>query len=283
MNSKVKLPATLQKKADEASLRRESQQYELPMWDDPYRAMPNELVRSALFAVRDKRAPRQYLKDTAVAMIGNGKLTYTGEELRQDDETVWMHLVNLSHTQGFGTSVQFTPYSFCKAIGWPTNQTGYKRLRDSMDRMKFGGIKLNNHRIVETGLAVVETGGGLAISLIRKFVWEGQDGAPATIYTAELEREAAILFSGGYFSLINWEQRKLLPTGLATWLHSFFSSHRDPIPLNIEQIRLACGAQTALRQFKQKLKIALEALIEVGFLISYEIKGNILKVTRSSK
>ncbi|OWY39385.1 hypothetical protein CEK28_08685 [Xenophilus sp. AP218F] len=272
-------PGLLQRVTD-AAAKKQTQQLELPIWGDPYRAMPNELVRSALFAVRDKRAARTYVKNHEVAMIGKGKLFYTGEELSQDDETVWMHLVNLARESGINTTVKFTPYSFNKAIGWTTNQAGYKRLRESLDRLKFGGITLVNQRITENGIQISEAG-GLSISLLRRFTWQGPDGAPATVYTAELEREAAVLFSGGYFSLINWTERLALPTGLATWLHSFFASHREPIPLKISQIRLACGAATPGPQFKRNLKKAMGELQKVGAISSFEIAGDILTVTRN--
>ena len=67
----------------------------LPEWPDGQRAMPNELLRSALFTCRNRNHPRRFMKDEEIAVIGDGQVIYRGEELRQDDELVWMHLMHL--------------------------------------------------------------------------------------------------------------------------------------------------------------------------------------------
>src|SRR3974390_1604852 len=57
----------------------------LPDWPEGQRAMPNEILRSALFNCRNRKQPRMFMKDIEIALIGDGQVIYRGEELRQDD------------------------------------------------------------------------------------------------------------------------------------------------------------------------------------------------------
>ena len=90
MQDPLKKIIALQEKAAEKSDNR------LPIWNDDKRGAPNEIVRSALFNARNKNQKRGYLKNIEIAIIGDGSIKYTGEELRQDDETVWLQIFAFS-------------------------------------------------------------------------------------------------------------------------------------------------------------------------------------------
>jgi hypothetical protein len=85
----------------------------LPFWPESQRSAPNEIVRSALFNARNRKQPRQYLSNADIYVVGDGKITYTGEELRQDDETVWLHLIHLARNVPAGELIEFSPHAFC--------------------------------------------------------------------------------------------------------------------------------------------------------------------------
>ena len=57
----------------------------LPDWPESYRALPNEILRSALFNCRNRNLSRKFMKEVEIAVIGDGQVIYRGEELRQDD------------------------------------------------------------------------------------------------------------------------------------------------------------------------------------------------------
>ena len=84
-----------------------------------FRALPNEVFRSALFDVRNMRTKREYLKDHQICVIGDGSVTYTGEELRQDDEMVWLQLIELAKSQPLGEGVRFTAGTGSERPGLP--------------------------------------------------------------------------------------------------------------------------------------------------------------------
>src|SRR5208283_569608 len=72
---------------------------QFPFWPDTDRAAPNTFLRSALFGVV-KKGERRYCKNEKLTAWPGHELAYTGQQLDQYDEDVWMHLVHLHRKQG---------------------------------------------------------------------------------------------------------------------------------------------------------------------------------------
>ena len=99
------------KQRDELAARHAAGQ--LALWPESERGIPNELVRCAVFSAKNRKERRDMYRANAplvVPVIGGGEVVYIGEELRQDDETVWMQLVHMSK-ESRSPQVFFTPYS----------------------------------------------------------------------------------------------------------------------------------------------------------------------------
>lgn len=249
----------------------EKQPKHLPEWPAGKRGAPNEILRSALFCAKNRNTPRPYLKDIEVAVIGEGRILYRGEELRQDDELVWLHLVHLGKGTPLGQCVEFSPYSFIKAIGWPTNGGGYEHLRICISRMVATAVKFTSKRLHGT----------VAISMIRKCeFYDSVTSVPLRHWQIWLEPEMQILFSDHSYTLIDLNCRKRLPDGIASKLHSYWSSHRDPYPVRVETLQKLCGSMMDLKHFKAKLSSALDQLVKIGFLSKWTVAGNLVTVIR---
>jgi hypothetical protein len=248
----------------------------LPEWADgkgTRGATPNEIVRSALFTARNRATPRRYFKDEPIVVTGGGSIVYQGEELRQDDELVWMRLIQLAKARPLGEPINFTPYSFLKSIGWQVNNWGYQHLKTSLLRMKATAIQITANRLGRT----VVTG---MIDHIE--MWDPVRNTPLAAWEVCLSKVVSLLFADQGFTIVDLEQRKALPEGIATKLHSFWSSHKEPYPARIETLQRLCGSSNELRFFRRELKKALSALIAVGFLKDWRIEGALVFVTRNS-
>ncbi|AOI96702.1 hypothetical protein WS66_13075 [Burkholderia sp. LA-2-3-30-S1-D2] len=161
------------------------QQLSLPFWPAKFRALPNEIFRSALFNARNKCRKREYLKEREIYVIGDGRITYTGEELRQDDETVWLQLIQLAKSQPLGESVRFTARSFLLAIGWPVKSQSYTRLRDCLTRMQATSLQVIVKRLDDSNRKGEEE--GKAMSMIPAFEWrDPRTGAALKQYRVQL-------------------------------------------------------------------------------------------------
>lgn len=245
---------------------------QLPLWPETSRAAPNEIVRSALFNARNRKSPRLQLKKASVAVIGEGRITYTGEELRQDDETVWMQLIHLAKDQVLDKPVEFTRYSICKAIGWPLTGQSYERLHDVLTRLQATSLSVYSKRL----------GKGVSLAMIPYFDWQDEfTEKPLPIWRVRVAPELVLLFSDVQYTRIEWQQRLDLPDGLATWLHGYLASHKSPYPIKIETIRLGSGLTDATKcDLKKTVIRALKALVKVGFLGDFSVEGDLVTVER---
>lgn len=253
----------------------DEQQLTLPFWPPEFRSLPNEFARSALFNARNRSQKREDYKEKEIYVIGKGKITYRGEELRQDDETVWLQLIQIARSQPMGETVRFTAYAFCKAVGWPIAGASYKRLRDCLTRMQATALKVTSERLA---------GGGVSLSMIPEFRWQDErTETPLTHYEVKLAQPLVALYGDQRFTRVEWEQRLALPDGIATWLHGYFASHRAPFPIKLEQIKAGAGLTTKqMKHLRTSVETALDELKRVKFLKSWKITGDLVSVERQN-
>ena len=246
---------------------------QLPLWSDVVRSLPNEILRSALFNAKNRNAERAMLKSQPIAIIGEGRITYRGEELRQDDETVWLQLVHLARQHVAGQLVEFTAYSFCKEIGWPINKGSYERLKESLRRMQATGLDVSSKRLER----------GVSMSMIPFFEYEDSETQKKLPrWRVRIAPELVVLFGENYFTRVEWAQRLKLPDGLATWLHGYLASHRVPHPIKVETIALGAGVNPNDKpELRRMIKRALKNLVECGFLVSFVLANDLVTVKRA--
>jgi len=264
-------------RSDKSKLRPDDH-VQLPLWGSEGRGLPNALARCGLFSARrdeSENEAREYLPGVEIPALSNYRINYRGEELRQDDSAVFMQLVHLAREQPLGSRVSFTAHSFLKDIGWATNGEAYSRLRACFERLKANYIQISTK----------DNSGGYAKSLIRAFYWQNDQGETLQYWSIELEPDIIKLYGDTTYTVIQWRQRKMIGTRavLALWLHSFLATHFDPMPISVEKYKeLSRSRCKTLFHFKAQLKTALERLIEVGFLDSYQITDkNLVVLTRS--
>lgn len=242
---------------------------QLPFWPSSVRALPHAFVRSALFGVENFRAGERenYKRKTIVALAGI-RITYTGEALRQDDSDLYQQVLHLARTEELGAPVRFTAYAMLTELGWSKNKASYKRLIDGLDRLKATALSVT----------VDSPDGGKANytgSLIRSFTWrESGTGEALRHWEILLEKDIITLFSQDSYSRLDWNARLKLPP-LAKYLHALFFSQEYPIPMKVEAYhQLTNSGIKEMRMFRYKLKVALELLVERGFLQSACIESS---------
>jgi len=266
-------------KAAEATARRhEAQaalvlQQVLPLWSEDMRGVPNPMIRSGLFGARNTRT-RQNFDEQSVVSLSNFEILYTGKELLQDDLSVWLALINMASRQPLGDAIFFSGYQLVKDLGWRLHSESYDRAKDSIKRLKTNELKIQ----VKTGTAAY------AGSLIREYAWKADTPDGGTAWMVRFEPMIAELFREDSTTFLVWEQRLLIGqrATLTLWLHSYLSSHRDPYPISIPKIHeLSRSEQKDLRFFKRRVILSLERLIEIGFLKSFHLDGDMVHVVKA--
>lgn len=243
----------------------------LPLWDDENRGVPNPFIRSGLFSVKTSET-REFMQKMQIASLSNYQVNYTGQDLQQDDLSVWMSLINLARNQPMSDSVLFTGYQLVKDLGWRMHSDSYRRAKESIERLKVTGIEIstNNKETAYSG------------SLIREYAWTAQDEKGNARWMVRFEPRVSTLFMEDTTTLLEWETRKKIGTRatVAQWLHSFYSSHREPIPLPVEKLYELCRSGDSLSSFRRSLKIALAKLVDVEFLTSWHIVTDTVHVKK---
>jgi hypothetical protein len=243
---------------------------QLPIWPEERRGVPNDLVRSALFTVGNHRKKREFRKNHLIAALGDISIMYTGEELRQDDEDVFLQLAHLARLTPLGHTVEFTAHAMMKSLGWSTDGRAYERLRDCISRLSATGIEVRSDNRGYSG------------SLVRDFAWQDLSGRSSRRWKVRLEPRIIALFGKVAYTSIDWQQRLQLGY-LAKWLHSFYYTHAHPYPMKVATLRKLCGSGTRdLSKFRQLLRSALDELKSVEFLSTWHIdsKTDLVHVTR---
>ena len=244
----------------------------LPICADAMRCMPNEIVRSALFNARNHKQRRVYFEDVEIAVIGEGRISFRGQELRQNDQTVWLQLIHLAKLQPLGDVVEFTPYSFCKSIGWAIDGRNYARLQECLTRMQATSLSIYSSRLKKS----------ISLSMIPEFTRQDENGRALSHYQVQVAPELVELFGNIHYTQVEWEQRLALPTGISTWLHGYYASHKAPYPIRIETIKAGAGITTERdAKVRELIDRALAQLVHVKFLASYKIIGELAYVKRT--
>lgn len=236
---------------------------QLPLWDERLRGLPNSLARGALFNCRGKGTERQNRKQELIASLAGVRVHYTGEELRQDEEDVWLQVAHLARSHPLGDQVEVSAYQLLKELGWGTSSKDYARLRGCITRLAEG-----------TAWVSFEGGrSGFNGRLIERVSWADAGTGKRERWNLKLDPTILRLFGSDDYTLLDWRQRlELRP--LAKWLHSFYSTHREPLPLPTATLfRLSGSSSSHIRFFRRDLAAALDELVRVGFLREFRIDG----------
>jgi hypothetical protein len=251
----------LQKKVDERSL---SKDLKLPDWPDTKRGTPNSFLRSALFSAIQSK-DRVFLKNAVLASQEGFTVKFTGEQLNQEDLTLWETLVHLAKDQPLGNICEFTAYGILQSMG--LGDGGIER-----DRLHIGIIRL--------GACMVEISHNGSRTYFSSLIDSGVKDELTSHYTIQLNRQLIKLY--GQNTWVDWEQRlQLRKKPLAQALHSYYSSHKKPYPVKIETLQQLSGSKNKQSAgFKKKVSIALDELVKIEFLKSYNIDSDMVIVKR---
>lgn len=235
----------------------------LPNWPVQVRGVPNICLRSSLFGLV-QRGRRRAVKGELLASIKGISIRYTGWRLDQGDFDVLLYALHLvSLEKSTRDHARFTCKGFLRAIGRTSGKSGREWLKDSFRRLTGSAVEIT-FEIKERFNKKSYTYAG---SLVDEFFYSSDEGC----YLLKINPKLARLFDAGWTQM-QWQQRRLLKTDLAKWLHGFYASHRAPYPIKVSTLKLLCGSSYGrLSDFRSKLRLALHELANINLLESWEI------------
>lgn len=250
-----------------SALEREAKQtIQLPLWPEPKRGTPNSFIRSALFAAIQSK-DRIFLKESTVASQKGITVKFTGEQLNQEDLSVWETLAHLGRQHPLGHVCEFTAHGLLKSLGMHTGLSQHKQLHSTIIRLTACAVEISHEGKTYFG----------------PLVKSGIKDELTSHYRIELNRELIRLFGDNQWTALDWQQRQeLRGKHLAQALHAFYSSHRQPFPIKLDTLRGYVGSKNQQKAgFKVKVRAALDELVRIGFLNSYRFDGDIVIVERA--
>jgi hypothetical protein len=237
---------------------RDSKIYQLPIWPEPTRGIPNPVLRGALFAAVQGKNRAVFQRELLACQKGL-QIRFTGIQLDQSDLDVWEQALHLARLHPLGTRCEFSVYGFLKALGRKTGKSEHEWLKNSFARLMGCGVELSDQTERKT------YGGSLL-----EFMRDDLSGRYVVIINPKI-----LTFYEGGWTAIDWQDRQLLRgKPLALWLHGYLATHAKPYPIKIETVRAFSGSSNKqLKGFKRSLIAALNELKKIEFIMGFDFEG----------
>jgi len=246
-----------------------AQVIKLPLWPEAVRAVPNGVLRSALFgAIR--RGPRRYMERERIAALEGIEIFYTGQRLDQGDLDLWEMLLHIARLQGLGNECRVTAYQLLKALGKADTGGNREVLHIRLMRLKATAVEIEQSRY------------GYAGSLMDE-VYRDKETQE---YVFRANPKLRTLFESDQFTQVDWAVRRELDgQPLAQWLHGFYASHAQPYPVSIAKLYELSGSEASeLWKFAQTLRKNLDSLAKASVMhgqpFNYFIQNDVVHTSK---
>jgi hypothetical protein len=210
-------------------------------FNEAMRICPHAFLRSAIFSLAGK-GKRKHFDDELLASTGDFTIRFTGLQLDQADLDVWLALVHLLQHQPVGSPVSTTHLDLLKMLGKSDSGQNRQALQRQLSRLRATAVSVR----IGSGSSYL---GGLI---------DAVEGGKTLV--VRLDPRVIELFTGKRFARMRAAVRRELPP-LSRWLYGYFSSHIEPAPVTVEELRRLCGSSAAdLDDFRSALRNALKHL-----------------------
>lgn len=227
-------------------------------------AFSTALLKSALFRSTE-RGVRRTLRNAVIASAAGDEVTYSGEELRQDDQAVLLVFIKACAGELISSEMRFSPRALVREeLGWPDKGASVQRLGECLQRLKAARITIKYAK-----------GGEGTLSFVSDY-----DMKPGQ-WSVWLAPRLLGLFAK-QTTYLNVEARKGL-TGLSSWLFGFINADSCASAFELSSLREWAGSTAAQCHFNEALKTSLVALKEQGVIESYELGRTRLKLVKCAR
>lgn len=210
-------------------------------FNEAMRICPHAFLRSAVFSLAGK-GKRKHFDDELLASTGDFTIRFTGLQLDQADLDIWLALVHLLQHQPIGSTVSTSHLDLLKMLGKSDSGQNRQALQRQLSRLRATAVSVR----IASGSCYL--GGLLDAAEVGKTL------------VVRLDPRVIELFTGKRFARMQAAVRRELPP-LSKWLYGYFSTHIEPAPVTVEELRRLCGSSAAdLDDFRSSLRNALKQL-----------------------
>lgn len=245
-------------------------------WPDYNGGMPNVFNRSSIFVGEKADEKMTYRDKPILSYVKDYEIYYTGPELDKRDYQVFqlcLQAGKISNVE-MGRPLRIFPAEWFKILKRTDNSRSRDELHNSLKKLSCANIYVvrthKGHR--------KEISGSLLSWVKREKIAIDNDSGQLSYGKSKRDTKWLIAINPytkdlflGDLTLLDIHRSSQIKSCLGLWLHDFYSSHNDPIPLSISYLKDLSGSKSNLGHFTQSLKENLNKLKEIGFLSEYEI------------
>jgi hypothetical protein len=239
----------------------------LPGLSDSYRAMPNHIARSSLFAPVARKEKKIH-KEAVLISRKDAVITLWGEQLDETQADVWMQLMHVALKFPLGERVEVNRAKLLEAIGRQTGNYEYKWLHRSMKALCFAMLVVE---ATKKGKPKLEVGRTKILHMLDGFEYD----AASKTYWIRIDPRWSQLFSNREFALIDWDKRLRIRKGqdMAKALQRLIATS-DEVVQRFSLIWLKERLQyfSPMRKFKASLGAAMQELERVEIIAAGRIE-----------
>ncbi len=228
----------------------------LPFWNENCRGLPNDILRSALFAATKIKDRKIYDKEV-IATIDGVEIICSGKQLDQSDLIVWEQLLHIARTKPLEYTCEFTAYDFLISINVGIRKEDYQWLNNTIYRLLSCTISIKKGDITYIG------------GLVRTCVHNDKTKK----YELSLDSKMINLYYKNGWTALKLEMIQTLRNKpLARWLANYYATHAKPYPIKVDTIMNICGSKNkSVASFKKQLLVALDVLQETNTITRWSI------------
>lgn len=203
-----------------------------------------------------------------VAVYGNTRIEFKGEELRQDDLRVLLALLRRRSGKVVGDAITITARTFCREdLGWSDGGPSADKLKAAVLRLADARARIHYEKGM-TAMSFISD-----VTIPEEGDW--------TIWLSDVL--APILNES--FTYLNASERLSMKDGLGSWLYGFIKSQWGfvksdcgMIEFDREKLRVASGSGYVVKAFNRAVVDCLETFKEKGIIADFAVRKGILAV-----
>jgi hypothetical protein len=246
---------------------RSEQAQQLPLFKEAY-AIPNALLRAALFPAREISAPRRLVKEKPIFAVEGIQVTFSGEEFDQTDLDVLLGILEIGTYIPVGQKFTFSGHALLKLLGRDTGGTQHDWLQNVTTRLRLGTVVIGHNRKRFFG----------------GFLNDGVKDEVTGHYTVSINPKLILLFGCDMWSKVDRAQRTALGRNTtAKALHGYYSSHAKPGKHHIDTLAQIAGLRAKQRAVRKRQVLKAHEAMKApacGFLEDYTVEGECIAVEK---
>lgn len=232
--------------------------------------MPNIFNRSSIFAGEKASKGKSYIDKEIYSYLKGFQIKYTGPALDKRDYQVFQLCIHAARSSGvdMGKSIRIFPCKWFEILRRTDNSVSRNNLFDSLKKLTCANVYVCKE---ENGYKEEVSGTLLSMAKRTQLIKSSQNKNDIK-WLISVNPYTKDLFVDN-MTLLDIHRSAQIKSHLGLWLHDFYSSHSAPIPIELKKLKLLSGSEMSISHFNQSLKEALAKLVEVDFLLDYEIKS----------